>query len=83
MLLTVDELIEKFFGSSKKMSADKVYRLAKQNKIPSVKMDGRVFFPEEKFSAWINDQSQVDTTPIVVEHYGRDKQRGRLRVIRE
>lgn len=77
MLLTAEELIERFFGSSKKMSVHKLYRLAKKNRIPSIKLDGRVFFPEDQFHAWINSQSQTETQVTVIEPYGR------LRVVHE
>jgi len=84
MLLTADELIEKFFGSSKKISTHKLFRLAKKGQIPSVKLDGRVFFPETEFSKWIAaEASKCKTAPDVLEHYGRDKKYGRLRVINE
>lgn len=77
MLLTAEELIEKFFGSSQKMSVHKLYRLAKKRAIPMVKLDGRVFFPEDSFREWIKSQTKVETNTGVLEHYGR------LRVINE
>lgn len=76
-LLTAQELAEKFFGGTDRMSTDKLYRLAKQKRIPAVKLDGRWFFPLAEIRAWIKAQCQVESTASVMQHYGR------LRVVNE
>ena len=86
MLLTADEVIQRFFTTSSRMSAHKLYRLAKKRRIPSIKLDGRVFFPEEELKAWIATESRVQTSSAVLKVYGRDKASDsldRLRVINE
>lgn len=76
-LLTAQELAEKVFGGTDRMSTDKLYRLAKQKRIPAVRLDGRWFFPLAEIRAWIKAQCQVETTTEVLKHYGR------LRVVNE
>jgi len=70
-LLTAEELADKVFGGTHRMSTDKLYRLARQRRIPSVRLDGRWFFPLLEVRAWIKAQCQVEATAIVMEHYGR------------
>lgn len=70
-LLTAQELSEKVFGGTERMSTDKLYRLANKRRIPSIKIDGRWFFPLAEVRAWIKAQCQVEATASVIEHYGR------------
>lgn len=84
LLLTAAELIERHFTGSKRISVDKLYRMAKKKLIPCVWLDGRVYFPEEEFCAWVQAESRVGTSAAeMLKPYGRDKQKGRLRVINE
>lgn len=76
-LLTAQELSDKVFGGPEHMGIDKLYRLAKQRRIPAIKLDGRWYFPIAEVRAWIKEQSQVKTTIAVLSHYGR------LRVVNE
>lgn len=70
-LLTAEELIAEVFGSKTKMSPDKLYRLAKKQRIPSIRLDGMVFFPLSEFRAWVKAESKVSNTAIVLKNYGR------------
>jgi len=76
-LLTAQELADKVFGGTARMSTDKLYRLANKKRIPAVKIDGRWFFPLDEINAWIKVESQVANTAEVMKGYGR------LRVIGE
>lgn len=76
-LLTAQELSDKFFGGTVHMSVEKLYRLAKQKRIPAVKIDGRWFFPAAEIRTWIKSESQIENTAQVMQHYGR------LRVVNE
>ena len=87
MLLTTSEVIKEFFsrkdGTGRgKITEDKLYRLAKRGEIPSLKLDGRVFFDEDTLREWIKEKSLVNSTTSVLEKYGRN-QPGKIRVIPE
>lgn len=87
MILTAKEVIQIFFrpiiaGGKNKITDTKLYRLAKLGKIPSFKLDGRIYFDEDTLRNWFRSESAVKSTPDVVEHYGRNKY-GTLRDIPE
>ncbi len=78
MILNADEVVEIFFKSTKpggdyKISTTKLYRLAKLGKIPSFKLDGRVFFDEDALREWFKSQCSTTSTPAVLDRYGRDR----------
>ena len=77
-LLTADEIIAKYFGNSRKISTDKLYRLAKKGEFPSLKLDGRVFFPDNEIEEWIRRKTKI------LEPYGRSqKNTNGIRVVNE
>ena len=87
MLLTANEVIQTFFkplaeGNKNKITDTKLYRLAKLGKIPSLKLDGRVYFDEDTLRVWFRSESEVKSTPDVLNHYGRNRC-GALRTISE
>lgn len=72
-ILSAKEVVEIFFkpalpDGEYKISETKLYRLAKDGKIPSFKLDGRTFFDEGVLLEWFADESK---TPSVLERYGR------------
>jgi hypothetical protein len=80
MILSADEVVEVFFkplkpGGDYKISTTKLYRLAKLGKIPSFKLDGRVFFDEDTLKAWFNAKSQTPGTITDLDRYERDYNR--------
>lgn len=40
------------------ISKSKTYELARQKKIPSVKIDGRVMIPRQRLEDWLNEQAE-------------------------
>ena len=77
-ILSAPEVIEVFFksvlpGKDCKISASKLYRLADEGKIPSLKLDGRTFFDETALLDWFETESFANCTPEVLEKYGREK----------
>ena len=76
-ILSADEVVEIFFkpvfpGGEYKISATKLYRLAKLGKIPSFKLDGRLFFDEAALLEWFQSESDKGYSVSVLKHYGRD-----------
>ena len=76
-ILSADEVVEVFFKpvlpeGEYKISATKLYRLAKEGRIPSFKLDGRTFFDEAVLLDWFEKESREGRVPVVLERYGRD-----------
>lgn len=78
MLLTATEVIEVFFkrlnaNGQNKITETKLYRLAKKGGIPSMKLDGRVYFDEDTLRDWFRQKCTVNTSTDVLQRYGRLK----------
>jgi hypothetical protein len=78
MIISAEEVVELFFkpvvpGIFPKISTTKIYRLAKKGKIPSFKLDGRIFFDEDAIRDWLKSKNKIESSTEVLQHYGRDR----------
>lgn len=76
-LLTAEELIAEIFGSTQRLSRDKLYRLAKKKAVPCIWLDGRAYFPKSVWKEWIAKTADMIPGGQVTKPYGR------LRAIKE
>ncbi len=70
-LLSAQELITEFFGATQKLSADKLYRLAKKKVVPCIWLDGRAYFPRSVWKEWISKTADMIPEGQVSKPYGR------------
>ena len=74
-LLTAEMVLEMNFFPQGTMSVDKLYRLARENKIPAIRLDGRVFFSRRVLHEFVQERCRGNVASIEVKREQRQIQR--------